>query len=163
MGTIKHTSGQKHEENVDTRARKSFSPQTGAKDQIRTASRKSERSRGSYGRCNHTGRDHDLDAGRERVHPGRVGEQIVVPLHRESGRRKGQKRRRAERDDHHDDHRCDEKNHEQRGYGEAQRLPKSQSSDIAFLDHVVLRSRIHQTRALLDWLHELQEEFAGTR
>ena len=46
---------------------------------------------------------------------------------------------------------------------EAQRLPDSQSSDMAFLDHVVLRSRIHQTRALLDWLHELQEEFAGTR
>ena len=46
---------------------------------------------------------------------------------------------------------------------EAQRLPEAQSSDTAFLDHVVLRSRIHQTRALLDWLHELQEEFAGTR
>lgn len=44
---------------------------------------------------------------------------------------------------------------------EAQRLPDTQSSDTAFLDHVVLRSRIHQTRALLDWLHELQAEFAG--
>ena len=32
---------------------------------------------------------------------------------------------------------------------EAQRLPEAQSSDTAFLDHVVLRSRIHQTRALL--------------
>ncbi len=46
---------------------------------------------------------------------------------------------------------------------EAQRLPDTQSSDTAFLDHVVLRSRIHQTRALLDWLHELQAEFAGMR
>ncbi|HVB75321.1 MAG TPA: PadR family transcriptional regulator [Ktedonobacteraceae bacterium] len=46
---------------------------------------------------------------------------------------------------------------------EAQRLPDAQSSDTAFLDHVVLRSRIHQTRALLDWLHELQAEFAGMR
>jgi hypothetical protein len=27
---------------------------------------------------------------------------------------------------------------------------------------VVLRSRIHQTRAVLDWLHELQREFVGT-
>lgn len=39
---------------------------------------------------------------------------------------------------------------------------KTQSEDAAFLEHVVLRSRIHQTRALLDWLHELQEEFART-
>jgi hypothetical protein len=27
----------------------------------------------------------------------------------------------------------------------------------------VLRSRIHQTRAVLDWLHELQREFASIR
>jgi PadR family transcriptional regulator AphA len=45
---------------------------------------------------------------------------------------------------------------------ESQRLPELRSSDTAFLDHVVLRSRIHQTRALLDWLRELQQEFAGT-
>ncbi len=46
---------------------------------------------------------------------------------------------------------------------EAQRLPASSSGDTAFLERVVLRSRIHQTRALLNWLRELQEEFAGTR
>jgi DNA-binding PadR family transcriptional regulator len=46
---------------------------------------------------------------------------------------------------------------------EAQRLPSSISRDTAFLERVVLRSRIHQTRALLNWLHELQTEFAGTR
>jgi PadR family transcriptional regulator AphA len=43
---------------------------------------------------------------------------------------------------------------------EAQRLPDARTSDTAFLDHVVLRSRIHQTRALLDWLSELQRDFA---
>src|SRR6266699_2365610 len=36
------------------------------------------------------------------------------------------------------------------------------SGRAAFFDHVVLRSRIHQTRAVLDWLHELQREFVGT-
>jgi DNA-binding PadR family transcriptional regulator len=46
---------------------------------------------------------------------------------------------------------------------EAQRLPDARTSDTAFLDHVVLRSRIHQTRALLDWLSELQHDFAETR
>jgi DNA-binding PadR family transcriptional regulator len=46
---------------------------------------------------------------------------------------------------------------------EAQRLPDARTSDTAFLDHVVLRSRIHQTRALLDWLCELQRDFAETR
>jgi DNA-binding PadR family transcriptional regulator len=45
---------------------------------------------------------------------------------------------------------------------ESQRLPDAKTSDTAFLDHVVLRSRIHQTRALLDWLRELQQDFAGT-
>jgi DNA-binding PadR family transcriptional regulator len=45
---------------------------------------------------------------------------------------------------------------------EAQRLPDARTSDTAFLDHVVLRSRIHQTRALLDWLRELQYDFAET-
>ena len=34
---------------------------------------------------------------------------------------------------------------------------------LALRSHVVLRSRIHQTRALLVWLHELQAEFAGMR
>ena len=43
---------------------------------------------------------------------------------------------------------------------ESQRLPDAKTSDTAFLDHVVLRSRIHQTRALLDWLRELQQDFA---
>jgi hypothetical protein len=42
---------------------------------------------------------------------------------------------------------------------ESQRLPDARTSDTAFLDHVVLRSRIHQTRALLDWLRELQHDF----
>lgn len=46
---------------------------------------------------------------------------------------------------------------------EARHIPDSHSHDTAFLDHIVLRSRIHQTRALLDWLYELQAEFAGTR
>ena len=32
--------------------------------------------------------------------------------------------------------------------------------EAGFLDHVVLRSRIHQTRALLDWMRELQEELS---
>lgn len=35
--------------------------------------------------------------------------------------------------------------------------------DVDFLDHVVLRSRIHQTRSLLDWLRELQTELAIAR
>lgn len=34
--------------------------------------------------------------------------------------------------------------------------------DIAFFDHVVLSSRIHQTQALLDWISELQEELQTT-
>lgn len=38
----------------------------------------------------------------------------------------------------------------------------SATSDLAFFDHVVLRSRIHQTRALLDWMHELQAEWTGS-
>ena len=42
---------------------------------------------------------------------------------------------------------------------ESQRLPDASTSDSAFLDHVVLRSRIHQTRALLDWLSELEGDF----
>ncbi|HEV2579530.1 MAG TPA: helix-turn-helix transcriptional regulator [Ktedonobacteraceae bacterium] len=46
---------------------------------------------------------------------------------------------------------------------EAQRLPTSSSGDTAFLERVVLHSRIHQTRALLNWLRELQEEFAEIR
>jgi PadR family transcriptional regulator AphA len=37
------------------------------------------------------------------------------------------------------------------------------TGDAAFFDHVVLRSRIHQTRALLDWLRELQGELAATK
>lgn len=34
------------------------------------------------------------------------------------------------------------------------------TGDDAFFDHVVLRSRIFQTRSLLDWLQELQQEMA---
>jgi PadR family transcriptional regulator, regulatory protein AphA len=45
---------------------------------------------------------------------------------------------------------------------QSQRLPTSSEGDTAFLERVVLRSRIHQTSALLDWLRELQEEFAET-
>src|SRR5215467_7715356 len=41
---------------------------------------------------------------------------------------------------------------------ESQHSGDPQTGDMAFLDHVVLRSRIYQTRALLDWLHELQHE-----
>jgi PadR family transcriptional regulator AphA len=37
----------------------------------------------------------------------------------------------------------------------------AQKNDDAFFDHVVLRSRIHQTRSLLEWLHELQAETAA--
>ncbi len=32
------------------------------------------------------------------------------------------------------------------------------TSDEAFFDHVVLRSRIYQTRSLLEWMRELQSE-----
>jgi PadR family transcriptional regulator, regulatory protein AphA len=46
-------------------------------------------------------------------------------------------------------------------YLEAKQLPDAKTSDTAFFDHVVLRSRIHQTRAVLDWLHELQREFVS--
>ncbi len=46
---------------------------------------------------------------------------------------------------------------------EAQRLPASSSGETAFLERVVLRSRIHQTRALLNWLHELRAEFVEMR
>lgn len=37
--------------------------------------------------------------------------------------------------------------------------PHAEDADAAFFDHVVLRSRIHHTRALLDWLRELQQHF----
>lgn len=43
---------------------------------------------------------------------------------------------------------------------ESQRPSNPETSDLAFFDHIVLRSRIHHTRALLDWLHELQHELA---
>jgi DNA-binding PadR family transcriptional regulator len=39
----------------------------------------------------------------------------------------------------------------------------AEAGDMAFFDHVVLRSRIYQTRALLEWLRELQQELAGAR
>jgi PadR family transcriptional regulator, regulatory protein AphA len=46
---------------------------------------------------------------------------------------------------------------------QSQRHADNKTGDEAFFDHVVLRSRIHQTRALLDWLRELQHEMAGAR
>lgn len=36
-----------------------------------------------------------------------------------------------------------------------------QADDATFFDQVVLSSRLHQTRALLEWLHELQTEMHG--
>ena len=39
-------------------------------------------------------------------------------------------------------------------------LPDAEES---FLDHIVLRSRIHQTRSLLDWLRELQMELVASQ
>ena len=39
-----------------------------------------------------------------------------------------------------------------------QENPGIHSADAQFFDKVVLSSRIHQTRALLEWLHELQTE-----
>lgn len=44
---------------------------------------------------------------------------------------------------------------------EAKHRPDVQDDD-AFFDHIVLRSRIHQTRALLEWMHELQTTLAVT-
>jgi len=35
------------------------------------------------------------------------------------------------------------------------------AEDETFFDHIVLRSRVHQTRALLEWLHELQGELVA--
>jgi PadR family transcriptional regulator, regulatory protein AphA len=37
-----------------------------------------------------------------------------------------------------------------------------QTNDEMFFNHVVLRSRIHQTRSLLEWLRELKTELAVT-
>ncbi len=39
--------------------------------------------------------------------------------------------------------------------------PSARTTDEAFFDHVVLRSRIYQTRSLLEWMRELQGELAG--
>ncbi len=36
----------------------------------------------------------------------------------------------------------------------------AQTNDDTFFEHVVLRSRIHQTHSLLEWLYELQAELA---
>lgn len=46
---------------------------------------------------------------------------------------------------------------------EAQRHGPVSIRNHAVFDQVVLTSRMYQTRALLDWLHELQAEFAQTR
>ncbi|HEV2654095.1 MAG TPA: PadR family transcriptional regulator [Ktedonobacteraceae bacterium] len=35
------------------------------------------------------------------------------------------------------------------------------TSDEAFFDHVVLRSRIYQTRSLLEWMYEMHKEMIG--
>jgi PadR family transcriptional regulator AphA len=43
---------------------------------------------------------------------------------------------------------------------ESQHPIPPETSDGAFFDHVVLRGRIYQTRSLLDWLRELQHQFA---
>lgn len=43
---------------------------------------------------------------------------------------------------------------------ESQQLSEVATGDEAFFNHIVLRSRIHQTRSLLDWLQELQHELA---
>src|SRR6266699_1435012 len=40
-------------------------------------------------------------------------------------------------------------------------ITAAEAGDMAFFDHVVLRSRIYQTRALLEWLRELQQELTG--
>jgi len=40
---------------------------------------------------------------------------------------------------------------------ESQQYQRTSADDVAFFDHVVLRSRIYQTRALLEWLRELKE------
>ncbi len=45
---------------------------------------------------------------------------------------------------------------------ETQRREPGSIRDQSAFDQVVLNSRIYQTRALLDWLHELQAEFART-
>jgi hypothetical protein len=42
---------------------------------------------------------------------------------------------------------------------ESQQQINTETGDDAFFKHVVLRSRIYQTRSLLDWLAELQHEF----
>ena len=38
----------------------------------------------------------------------------------------------------------------------------AQTNDETFFNHIVLRSRIHQTHSLLEWLCELQAELAAT-
>ncbi|GCE26499.1 PadR family transcriptional regulator [Dictyobacter alpinus] len=43
-----------------------------------------------------------------------------------------------------------------------QQIPILHSADAQFFDNIVLSSRIHQTQALLEWLHELQLEVKGT-
>jgi DNA-binding PadR family transcriptional regulator len=42
---------------------------------------------------------------------------------------------------------------------ESQQQANTETGGDAFFKHVVLRSRIYQTRSLLDWLAELQHEF----
>ncbi|HEX4204512.1 MAG TPA: helix-turn-helix transcriptional regulator [Ktedonobacteraceae bacterium] len=44
---------------------------------------------------------------------------------------------------------------------EEQQHAEVQSSDEAFFHHVVLSSRVYQTRALLDWLVDMQQQLAS--
>ena len=49
---------------------------------------------------------------------------------------------------------------ESKQHAESEQEGESRPVDETFLDHVVLRSRIYQTRSLLDWLRELQSDLA---
>ncbi len=46
---------------------------------------------------------------------------------------------------------------------ETRRPLSAETGDEAFFEHVVLRGRIHQTRSLLDWLRELEQELVASR
>lgn len=44
---------------------------------------------------------------------------------------------------------------------EAKQQVHADDGESVFLDHIVLRSRIYQTRSLLDWMRELQNELVA--
>jgi PadR family transcriptional regulator, regulatory protein AphA len=46
---------------------------------------------------------------------------------------------------------------------ETKHPPRAETGDEAFFEHVVLRGRIYQTRSLIDWLQELEQELAVSR